>query len=103
MWKVKDAHETQCILLLSVKHCGRMIVIMFLSLFFCFRYNFPESLSVAQFCVCANLGELEYKQKKKKESKESSSGCGLLVALLDSEHQVIFGCGLYDVIMTVLL
>ena len=87
---------------LSVMHCERVNVIMLLSLVFCFRYNFPESLSVIQFCVCANLGELEHKQNKKKDSKENSSGRGLLVALLDSEHQVIFGCGLYDVIMTVL-
>lgn len=78
-------------------------MLFLLFLVFCFRYNFPESLSITQFCVCANLGELEHKQNKKKESKESSSGRGLLVALLDSEHQVIFGCGLYDVIMTVLL
>ena len=67
-------------------------MLYFFSLFSCLlfsRYNFPDSLSVTQFVVCASLGELEHKKKKKGASDhETDSGSGLKIALLDSEHKV---------------
>uniref|UniRef100_A0A1X7V048 BTB domain-containing protein n=1 Tax=Amphimedon queenslandica TaxID=400682 RepID=A0A1X7V048_AMPQE len=58
----------------------------------CERYNnFPDTLSVLQFAVCASLGELEHKKKKKGVSDhETDSGSGLKIALLDSEHKLWF-------------
>ena len=68
------------------------------------RYNFPESLSVIQFVVCASLGELEHKKRKRGVSDhETDSGSGLKIALLDSEHKVCNSCTCNVYLMTPLL
>lgn len=58
----------------------------------CERLAFPDSVSIVHFSVCASLGELEHKQRKKKESTTGSVGganrCGVTIGLIDSAHQL---------------
>ena len=56
------------------------------------RLAFPDSVSIEHFSVCASLGELEHKQRRKKESTIGIVGganrCGVTIGLIDSTHQV---------------
>ena len=56
------------------------------------RLAFPDSVSIVHFSVCASLGELEHKQRRKKESTAGlvggANGCGVTIGLIDSTHQV---------------